>query len=340
MMSVDLANRSTHSTLVDRVGELANEYAGGHVFSDYLRRRAANTIRSQSYDLVTFSEYLSHCLIDVDPDALQSNPQAWEFLTWGLVAGYLDWLLEKGFSIGTINRRLSTVRVYARLGALAGYVAQAEYDRLSLVRGFSAKDGANADEQRSIVRRGSKKAEPIQLSDSDVRLLKDQNLSKSQGVRDSLLMCLMLDHGLRLGEVAILRGDNVFIEERRMLFFRPKVSIDQWLIFTDDTLRALESYQSYIIPGEKLIRRSVSRNALSDGFMSGRGIAKRVRVLGERIGIDSLSPHDLRHSWATRAARGGSDAFALRDAGGWSSLSMPSRYVAAGEISNARIVLA
>ena len=59
-----------------------------------------------------------------------------------------------------------------------------------------------------------------------------------------------------------------------------------------------------------------------------------------RAGIDArVSPHDLRHDWATSAAAGGSDVFALRDAGGWASLNMPSRYVAAAKVANERVTL-
>jgi len=47
-----------------------------------------------------------------------------------------------------------------------------------------------------------------------------------------------------------------------------------------------------------------------------------------------LSAHDLRHTWATRAARSGVDPFRLQQAGGWSSLAMPRRYVEDSEIAN------
>ncbi|MEO8393031.1 MAG: tyrosine-type recombinase/integrase [Chloroflexota bacterium] len=59
-------------------------------------------------------------------------------------------------------------------------------------------------------------------------------------------------------------------------------------------------------------------------------ITARVRDLG----VQRLSAHDLRHSWATRAARNKTAAFDLRDAGGWNSLAMPSRYVEAAKIAN------
>ncbi|HHY54616.1 MAG TPA: tyrosine-type recombinase/integrase, partial [Chloroflexi bacterium] len=70
-----------------------------------------------------------------------------------------------------------------------------------------------------------------------------------------------------------------------------------------------------------------------------RAVSDRVRVLGEAVGLEGLSAHDCRHYWATRAASQGTDPFALRDAGGWSSLAMPSRYVEAAAIANERVKL-
>jgi integrase len=55
---------------------------------------------------------------------------------------------------------------------------------------------------------------------------------------------------------------------------------------------------------------------------------------GEWIGVDGLSPHDCRHYWATQAARSSLDVFRLQEAGGWSSLDMPRRYVAEAQIAN------
>jgi hypothetical protein len=50
--------------------------------------------------------------------------------------------------------------------------------------------------------------------------------------------------------------------------------------------------------------------------------------------VQGLSAHDLRHSWATRAARNKTDAFDMREAGGGNSLAMPSRYVETAKIAN------
>ena len=61
------------------------------------------------------------------------------------------------------------------------------------------------------------------------------------------------------------------------------------------------------------------------------------RSMGEAVGVAGLSAHDLRHHWASWAVSQGTDAFALRDAGGWNSLAMPSRYVEAATVANERV---
>jgi len=52
---------------------------------------------------------------------------------------------------------------------------------------------------------------------------------------------------------------------------------------------------------------------------------------GERgLALPRLYPHD----WATDAARNGTNPFRWQEAGGWSSLAMPRRYVEAAAIAN------
>ena len=73
--------------------------------------------------------------------------------------------------------------------------------------------------------------------------------------------------------------------------------------------------------------------------MTERAITGRVAILGEQLNIDKLSAHDCRHYWATHAVQQGTDAFALKDAGGWNSIAMPSRYVEAATVANDRVKL-
>jgi integrase len=73
--------------------------------------------------------------------------------------------------------------------------------------------------------------------------------------------------------------------------------------------------------------------------MSVRAIGSRVKALGRDIlSIWELSPHDLRHTWATQAAKH-SNPFVLRDAGGWTNMQTPGRYVERAKTVNEGIEL-
>lgn len=80
---------------------------------------------------------------------------------------------------------------------------------------------------------------------------------------------------------------------------------------------------------------SIKGGRLTDKRTSARAITVPVRYLGKKLlRLENLSAHDCRHFWAIDAARNGTDAFRLQEAGGWSSLVMPRRYVEAAEIAN------
>ena len=92
-------------------------------------------------------------------------------------------------------------------------------------------------------------------------------------------------------------------------------------------------------PAAGALRASRKDGSLTAIGMTTTAINKRAAEFGQRAGIAGrLSPHDLRHDWATRAARHGTGAF-RRDAGGWVSLEMPSRYVSAATVANAGVIL-
>ena len=82
------------------------------------------------------------------------------------------------------------------------------------------------DQKREKVRIGYKKAEPTRLTPDQAAALKDQP-GTPQGRRDRFLLCLLLDHGLRVGEVAALSRSDFDVTSKELRFFRPKVNKEQ-----------------------------------------------------------------------------------------------------------------
>ncbi len=320
------------------VGEVANHYAARSAFFDYQQRKAANTLRRQHDDLTLFATYLHQAGMHPTPDALMSTPHAWQGITFGLVAGFVRYLLDAGYAIGSVNTRLSTIKVYCGLAAPSGAIPSDELTLIKQVRGFRHVEGRNIDEERPVSRRGSKKALPISISWQQAEQLKRGQPDTPQGRRDAFLMCLLLDHGLRCGEIAALPTSALNLQAATLTFYRRKVDKMQTHELTRDTLIAATRYLDACTPELYLLMGSRKGGQLQ-GRMQERSLTDRVRVLASQIGITGASAHDGRHAFVTFAIRGGTDLKSLQDAGGWNSIVMPARYAESHKIANKGVVL-
>lgn len=324
--------------LANLVGERANRAAAASRFVDYRSRRAEQTLRRQDADLELFREFLA--LYEVKTGDLSHEPAAWRPVTWGLVEAFVKWQISHGYAIQSVNVHLSSIKTYARLAMQAGTLLPQEYALIRAVQGYSYREQSRIDSRRTVTRIGLKKSEPVKITPEEAAQLKQQP-DTPQGRRDAFMICLLLDHGLRVGEVAALSVTDFNLREEQLRFFRPKVNKEQIHHLTKDTLNALKAYLDHgDMPRNGLaLRRSLRNEELGATGMTERAITARVGFLGEKIGVMGLSAHDCRHFWATSAARHGTDPFVLQEAGGWSSLAMPRRYVEDNEISNEGVKL-
>jgi integrase len=319
--------------LAHLIGEQANSAAAHSRFADYRARRAAQTLRRQDADLLLFREFLQ--LAGIHTGELTQEPAAWRVVTWGLAEAFVKWQVEQGYAIASVNVRLSSIKTYARLAMQVGTLTPQEYALIRAVQGYTYREQARIDQRRPVKRIGLKKSQPVKITPQQAADLKNQP-DTPQGRRDTLMMCLLLDHGLRVGEVAALSVDDFDPQEGTLHFYRPKVNKEQVHRLSPATLSALQACwaANELIPGGRLLRRSKKNEELGDPGMSDRAITGRVCFLAEKLGLMGLSAHDCRHFWATSAARHGTDPFALQEAGGWSSLAMPRRYIDDNAIAN------
>jgi len=338
MMTEDNSLSLPNPTALAQAGQAANQAAERHRFADYRLRRAEQTLRRQQADLGLFAAFLLE--LNLPAGSLWDNPDAWRGITWGLVEAFVKWQLQQGYSVSTVNVRLSTVKTYARLAMQSGALDPQEYAMLRSVQGYSQAEGRRVDQRRPQKRRGLKKAVPVALTPAQAQALRGRP-DTPQGRRDRLLMCLLLDHGLRVGEVAALAVEELDLERGLLRFYRPKVNKEQVHRLSPDTLQAAQACAraGELLAQGLLLRRSLKNKTLTEAGMTERALTQRVCQLGKEIGVFGLSAHDCRHYWATSAARHGTDPFALQEAGGWSSLAMPRRYVEDNEIANENVKL-
>lgn len=354
MDAITKANKPGELAKMQELGQAANRAAAAHVFQEHTARKAKNTIRRKLADLALFAEFLEG--VGMKPGELANDPGAWAGITWGLVEAFKAWQVKQGYAIPSVNGRLSTVRVYAGLAAKAGTLDPQQAALIQAVKGYARKEGKHVDDQRRAAgietrksTRGTgkarkngeaygtaKKAEAVTIPQDIAETLKAQPDSP-QGQRDSLLMCLLLDHGLRVGEVAILELKNFDLKAGTLTFYRPKVDKAQTHELTADTRRAAKAYLVHAPQAGTIWRKTTKSGALSGPMTAGsteRALTKRVYTLGTQAGIEGLSAHDCRHFWATYEARHNTPIDRLQDAGGWTSPAMPLRYIESAHIAN------
>lgn len=346
----------TNTHQQQHIGQLANQAAALNTFTDYQAGRAKNTLRRQRADLTLFAAFLAGVRFYAFPaddapavqaagDRLMNEPEAWEHITHGLIEGFVRWQLAQGYAVGSVNVRLATVRRYAALAFKAGAVNEREHALMKTVTGYTSTESRRVDERRAEsdmnTRRGAKKAEHTPITEPQAASLKGQP-DTAQGRRDALLMCLLLNQGLRCGEAAGLKVSDFNLAAGTMTFYREKVDKVQTHTLAAETRRALAAYihagDCPLAAAAPLLRGSRKGGNLTTGGMSERAITARVKDLGAAVGLSSLSAHDCRHFWATywskrihKLPRG---VFTLQEAGGWNSLAMPRRYVEAAGIAN------
>lgn len=360
---------SDYTTLGD-AGQAANRIAGNTIFQRYLSEKSTNTIKRHARDLELFAEYMLDIGIMPDKGAdFQTNPYAWEGVTWGIVEGYIHWQLGEGYAVSSVNARLSTVKVYAQMAVKAEAIDRQEGLLIQSVKGFSRSGGQNVDEQRAqtridevsyaykpegkrrsvvVTRRSTKKRSATVLDEETAVFLKQPRNKSPQAYRDALLMCLLLDHGLRASEIALLTADNIDLRFSEIQFYRPKVkgTAHEWTAhkITDELHSLADYYLRSLYPpslqpdGPLFLTTTRLRKDGEGGQLLDRGlnrvrISERVAWLGKQAGLsEKLSAHDCRHYCATRMARLDYGVDELMAWFGWTSAQTAMRYVTAVDV--------
>jgi integrase len=329
----------TRSNILE-LGQAANKAAENATFKLYQDRRPINTQRSQRAALSIFAEFMRTCGL-MTTGNLYEDPTAWAGITWGLVQTFQSWLLQNGYATKTVNDRVSVVKVYMTMANAAGIIPDTEILRLQSLKGYTRKEAIDTDAKRTsagiATRRGAKKSAATPITEDQARALCQARNETPQARRDALIFCLLLDHGLRVSEVADLRIENIDRAAKQITFYRRKTGKTSRHNLRGRAWQVMSAYLSKDITTQSgsLILASCKTGALIDKGVTTRAIGKRVQRLGQGVGLANLSPHDCRHNGATLAGRDPSVSLAaLMQWGGWDSATSAARYIDHGLADN------
>ena len=151
------------------------------------------------------------------------------------------------------------------------------------------------------------------------------------------IITMMLDTGLRCSEICNLDLDDVDLDDLSALVIGGKGEKDRTVLFTNATLNALEAWSPIRNARLKSCTRKDDERSLFFSSRSRRLNPRSVQKLLDRIADASdiprtrLSPHVLRHSFATGLLERGADLVTIQRLLGHANISTTRVYLEIGD---------
>src|SRR5204863_8209277 len=277
----------------------------GELLLDFLayleceRGLSRNTLEAYRTDLLQFGRFLEKR----DVSALDASPaDVSDFLT-GLAGGN-----GKGASPATIHRKAACLRSFYRHLRREGVL---ESDPTASL---------------SAPRRG-RKLPQVLTRDEVNRLLSQPQGSEPAALRDRALLETMYACGLRASETIGLEISDLDLEEQ-VLRARGKGSKERVVPIGRQAVQALRLYLDRGRP--QLVGGRVEPHVFVNfrgGALTRQGLYKIVRRHALRAGLaDRMSPHTLRHTFATHLLSGGCDLRSVQEMLGHADVSTTQLY--------------
>jgi len=240
------------------------------------RGLSANTLEAYARDLAKFERWLGEAaskgLTTADRDD---------------VAGFLRGLRQQGLDANSVARQASTLRHFYRFLLVDGFIKHDPTVSLESPKAWQTL--------------------PKFLTQEEVELLVNQpDVTTEIGVRDRALLEVLYASGLRVTEVAALRHSDVNLDAGLVLCLG-KGSKERTVPLGRSAIGWIERY----LP---IRRKWLGQQSSSRLFITPRGrplqrqaLWKRVVSYGEQSGIGHVTPHMLRHTFATHLLEHGAD---------------------------------
>jgi integrase/recombinase XerD len=270
-------------------------------FLDYLyveRGLSRNTLQAYRHDLTAYIDYLTELKIS-DPDSIE--PQK--------VSEFLSSLRSSGLSASTTSRYLSALRMF---------------HRFLISDQLAAKDPT---ESLQFPKQAQHLPATLDIHHVEA-LLAQPDISAPLGIRDRAILELLYATGVRVSELVSLKQNDLFISEG-FLRVLGKGSKERIIPLGEVAISWLDRYKIEV--RTSLAKAGRSYDTL---FLSVRGWPLARKSVWDIIkkyllsaGIkEPVSPHTLRHSFATHMIEGGADLRAVQEMLGHADISTTQIY--------------
>ncbi|NCO24700.1 MAG: tyrosine recombinase XerD [Candidatus Infernicultor aquiphilus] len=262
------------------------------------------TIVSYRNDLIQFFNYLKLYRILKDDKI--------EYVDRSVMRKYIVYLKKSDYSARSISRKISTVRSFFKFCLREGII--------------------KVNPTINLITPKINKKLPYFLYLQEVNKLIETPLKNTIfGIRDRAILELLYGTGIRVGELVNLNICNIDLYEKTIIVFG-KGSKERILPLGNPSIRAIQEYLTSRNLFEKKI--FVNKNDLEalflnrlGGRLTTRSIRRIIIKYMKMAGLNKkISPHVLRHSFATHLLEGGADLRSVQELLGHKSLSTTQIY--------------
>ena len=225
------------------------------------------------------------------------------------ITGYMTQLKEKGLAAATIARKLAAIKAFYRFMTAEGYM------------------DANP---AKVVEAGTKgiKLPRVLSEDEVVRLLNQPDITTTEGFRDRTMLEVLYATGMRVSELINLTLERVDLNMKYIIAFG-KGSKERIVPLGSVAAEFLQHYLEKVRP--KLTHAGRNTNIVFLAF-GGHELTRQrfwqiIRAYGRKANINkALTPHILRHSFATHLLDNGADLRSVQELLGHSDISTTQIY--------------
>ena len=261
-------------------------------YLDIVKKHSENTINSYRIDLEDFLEFNKDKLLNIDRD---------------IVTKYMQYLYDKGVSKATVSRKLSSLRSFYNYLYNNGKVSKNYFSGIK-----------NPKKDNGL---------PKLVKEIDIDKMFDiPDIRNPLGQRNLLIIRMLYATGVRVSELVNICIKDIDINERTIRILG-KGSKERIVIFGNNTKEILNIYlkdgRYKLSKGNNdYLFLNKDGNKLSDRYV--RNIINDI-IFKAAIQMH-VSPHMLRHTFATDMLNNGADLVSVKDLLGHESLNTTSIY--------------
>ena len=273
-------------------------------FLELERHASHETVRNYASDLRQFQTFMTTEYPDarvLDPATVQTES----------IRAYLHWLDRKREKSSSMARKLASLRSFYRYLQREGMV------------GLNPAEAIRTPKQPKHL--------PRVLTKDDAAALMDFPAGQTgASLRDRALLETLYSTGARVSELVGINLEDLRLSEG-LVHLRGKGRKERIVPIGDMALRAIQSYldQRPLVDSRDLRSKRVSspvfRNSRG-GRLTTRSVARIVARHSNRLAGGSVSPHTLRHSFATHLLDEGADLRSIQEMLGHASLTTTQKY--------------